>query len=151
MKKIRYFPSLEDFISKAKKGNLIPVFREIMADMETPVSAFKNIDRGGSAFLLESVEGGEKWGRYSLLGVEPKVIFKSKGEDIEIIANGKKSKRKGNPIAVLKEILSEYKPVITNELPRFYGGGVGCIGGGMGGFFLALAAIDSSSFFIHQA
>ena len=58
MKKIRYFPSLEDFINKAKKSNLIPVFREIMADMETPVSAFKNIDRGGSAFLLESVEGG---------------------------------------------------------------------------------------------
>ena len=127
MKKIRYFPSLEDFINKAKKGNLIPVFREIMADMETPVSAFKNIDRGGSAFLLESVEGGEKWGRYSLLGVEPKVIFKSKGEHIEIIANGKKSKRKGDPIAVLKEILSEYKPVITDELPRFYGGGVGYI------------------------
>lgn len=151
MENIRYFPSLEGFIDMAKKGNLIPVFREIMADMETPVSAFKSIDKGGSAFLLESVEGGEKWGRYSLLGVEPKVIFKSKGDNIEIIANGKKSRIKGSPISVLREMLSRYKPVATDELPRFYGGAVGYIGYDMVRFFEDLPDISSSDIQSHDA
>ncbi|MEK7828775.1 MAG: anthranilate synthase component I, partial [Deltaproteobacteria bacterium] len=110
-------------------------FREIMADMDTPVSAFKNIDKGGPAFLFESVEGGEKWGRYSLLGVEPKVIFKSKGDNIEIITDSKKETRKGDPITVLKEILSGYRPVPAGDLPRFYGGAVGYIGYDMVRFF----------------
>ncbi|MEK7841386.1 MAG: chorismate-binding protein, partial [Deltaproteobacteria bacterium] len=135
MKKIKYSPSLGDFIDKAKNGNLIPVFREIMADMDTPVSAFKNIDNGGPAFLFESVEGGEKWGRYSLLGVEPNVIFKSKGDNIEISTDSKKETRKGDPITVLKEMLSRYKPVPAVDLPRFYGGAVGYIGYDMVRFF----------------
>ncbi|MEK6599239.1 MAG: anthranilate synthase component I, partial [Deltaproteobacteria bacterium] len=135
MEKIKYSPSLEGFIDKAKTGNLIPIFREIMADMDTPVSAFKNIDNGGPVFLFESVEGGEKWGRYSLLGVEPKVIFKSKGDNIEIITDSKKETRKGDPITVLKEILSGYRPVPAGDLPRFYGGAVGYIGYDMVRFF----------------
>ncbi|MBI3752670.1 MAG: anthranilate synthase component I [Deltaproteobacteria bacterium] len=135
MEKIRYFPPLEDFTAKAGKGNLIPVYREIMADMATPVSAFKNIDRGGPAFLLESVEGGEKWGRYSFLGVEPRIIFKSKGNHIEVIEDGKKGVRKGDPISILKEILSKYRPVAADELPIFYGGAVGYIGYDMVRFF----------------
>ncbi|MEK7688754.1 MAG: anthranilate synthase component I, partial [Deltaproteobacteria bacterium] len=135
MEKIKYSPSLEGFIDKAKNGNLIPVFREIMADMDTPVSAFKNIDNGGPAFLFESVEGGEKWGRYSLLGVEPKVIFKSKGDNVEIITDSKKETRKGDPITVLKELLSGYRPVLDGDLPRFYGGAVGYIGYDMVRFF----------------
>ena len=135
MEKIKYSPSLEGFIDKAKNGNLIPVFREIMADMDTPVSAFKNIDNGGPAFLFESVEGGAKWGRYSLLGVEPKVIFKSKGDNVEIITDSKKETRKGDPITVLKELLSGYRPVLDGDLPRFYGGAVGYIGYDMVRFF----------------
>ncbi|HLA51291.1 MAG TPA: anthranilate synthase component I, partial [Thermodesulfobacteriota bacterium] len=135
MKKIKYSPSLDGFIDKAKTGNLIPIFREIMADMETPVSAFKNIDKGGPVFLFESVEGGEKWGRYSLLGVEPKVIFKSKGDNIEIISGSEKDTRKGDPITVLKEMLSGYRPVPAGDLPRFYGGAVGYIGYDMVRFF----------------
>src|SRR3989338_9828233 len=135
MKKIKYSPSLEGFIDKAKTGNLIPIFREIMADMDTPVSAFQNIDKGGPAFLFESVEGGEKWGRYSLLGVEPKVIFKSKGDNIEIISGSEKDTRKGDPITILKEMLSGYRPVPAGDLPRFYGGAVGYIGYDMVRFF----------------
>lgn len=142
---------MEGFIDRAKKGNLIPIFREIMADMETPVSAFKSIDKGGSVFLLESIEGGEKWGRYSLLGVEPKLIFKSKGDVIEIIANGKKSKRKGDPVSVLRETLSRYKPVITDELPRFYGGAVGYIGYDMVRFFEDLPDKAASDIDIYDA
>ncbi|MEK6539710.1 MAG: anthranilate synthase component I, partial [Deltaproteobacteria bacterium] len=135
----------------AKRGNLIPVFREIMADMETPVSAFKTIDRGGPVFLLESVEGGEKWGRYSFLGVEPRVIFKSKDENIEIITEGQGDKRKGDPISALKEILSRYRPVTTDKLPRFYGGAVGYIGYDMVRFFEDLPDIAASDVDIYDA
>ncbi|MBI3398766.1 MAG: anthranilate synthase component I [Deltaproteobacteria bacterium] len=151
MKKIRYFPSLEDFMHRAEKGNLIPVFKEIMADMETPVSAFKSIDKGGVAFLLESVEGGEKWGRYSLLGIDPRIIFKSKGDNIEIITDGKSDKRKGDPIAVLKEILSRYRPVVGDALPRFYGGAVGYIGYDMVKFFEDLPDIAPCDVDIYDA
>jgi anthranilate synthase component 1 len=66
-----YTPSLEQFRELAQQGNLIPVARQILADMETPVSAFRKIDSGNYAFLLESVEGGEQWGRYSFLGSNP--------------------------------------------------------------------------------
>src|SRR3989344_5054615 len=151
MEKTKYFPSLEEFTGMAKKGNLIPVFREIMAYMETPVSAFRNIDRGGPAFLLESVEGGEKWGRYSFLGVEPRVIFKSKDENIEIITEGQGDKRKGDPISALKEILSRYRPVTTDKLPRFYGGAVGYIGYDMVRFFEDLPDIAASDVDIYDA
>ncbi len=83
------------------------------------MSAFKSIKKGQNAFLLESVEGGEKWGRYSLLGVEPNIIFRSRGDNIEIVEGRKKDRRKGAPLAVLKELLSKYTPVVTKELPRF--------------------------------
>ena len=82
-------PSLDEFKQKAKKGNLIPVYREILADMETPVSAFQKIDDGRNSFLLESMEGGEKWARYSFLGSRPSVIVKSFGRSVEIIRDGK--------------------------------------------------------------
>ena len=63
-----YSLSLDEFRSYAKQGNLIPLFREILADQDTPVSAFAKIDHGPSAYLLESIQGGEKWARYSFLG-----------------------------------------------------------------------------------
>jgi anthranilate synthase component 1 len=120
-----FFPSLEEFRKKLKKGNLIPVWKEVLADFDTPVSAFKKIESGNYAFLLESVEGGEKWGRYSFLGTEPSVIFRSKGNDIEIIEDGKPTKKKGDPIDSLRMLMSRYKPVPAEELPRFHGGAVG--------------------------
>jgi anthranilate synthase component 1 len=101
------------------------VWKEVLADFDTPVSAFKKIESGNYAFLLESVEGGEKWGRYSFLGTEPSVIFRSKGNDIEIIEDGKPTKKKGDPIDSLRMLMSRYKPVPAEELPRFHGGAVG--------------------------
>jgi len=80
-------PSFEDFSKKAESGNLIPVYRKIVADCETPVSAFLKIRQGAYPFLFESVEGGEKWGRYSFLGADPSTIIKGKGGQITVIRN----------------------------------------------------------------
>jgi anthranilate synthase component 1 len=123
-------PSLEEFKQKAKQGNLIPVYREILADMETPVSAFLKIDDGRHSFLLESMEGGEKWARYSFLGSRPSVIVKSFGRSVELTTDGKtkKSSFERDPLEVIKKILSAYKPVPDPSLPRFFGGAVGFMG-----------------------
>ena len=70
-----YYPTLKEFREKAKEGNTIPVYRPILADMETPVSAFYKLMPDNYAFLLESVEGGEQVARYSFLGSQPSVLF----------------------------------------------------------------------------
>ena len=123
-------PSLDEFKKKAKKGNLIPVYREILGDMETPVSAFQKIDDHAHSFLLESMEGGEKWARYSFLGSRPSVIVRSSGKAAEIIRNGKTRKVsfEKDPLEVIKNVLSEYTPVPDPALPRFFGGAVGFMG-----------------------
>ena len=82
-------PSLEEFKDLAGQGNLIPVYEEVHFDWETPISAFRKIEDGKFSFLLESVEGGEKWGRYSFLGSGPSHLFRSKGEEFEILKNGR--------------------------------------------------------------
>ncbi|MBT9148043.1 MAG: Anthranilate synthase component 1 [Syntrophomonadaceae bacterium] len=123
-----YYPSLELFKERSRKGNLIPVYRKVIADMETPVSIFKKVDCGQYSFLLESMEGGEKWARYSFIGLKPSFIFKSKGRRVELIRNGASHlKEVDDPLNYLKEILSTYQPVETKELPRFYGGVVGFV------------------------
>ncbi len=119
------FPGPEDFRAKLKEGNLIPVWGEVLADYDTPVSALKKIETGDYAFLLESVEGGEKWGRYSFLATQPSVVFKTKGTRIEITRNGSVTTTENNPIDALRDLLSKYRPVTTPELPRFHGGAVG--------------------------
>ncbi len=119
------FPSYSTFKDKLKEGNLVPVWDEVLADFDTPVSSFKKIERGDFSFLLESVEGGEKWGRYSFIGTEPSIVLKSKGDQIEIMEDGKVQKSTGNPLEVLRELLRRYKPVRVEGLPRFHGGAVG--------------------------
>jgi anthranilate synthase component 1 len=124
------YPDLREFRKLAEKGNLIPVYREILADMETPVSAFRKIDDGRYSFLLESVEGGEKWARYSFLGSGPSIVIRSSGNSVEIIRKGRKERRSfdRDPLEAVKDILAEYRPVPNPGLPRFYGGAVGFIG-----------------------
>ena len=120
-------PLLEDFKRMASQGNLIPVFEEIHYDLETPLSAFRKIDDGKSSFLLESVEGGEKWGRFSFLGSGSSHLFRSRGEEFEILKNGEVV-RKGSvsdPLLILKDFMGIYHPVLHDGLPRFSGGAVG--------------------------
>ena len=125
-----FFPDRNQFVKLAKVGNLIPVYREILADMETPVSAFCKIDDNRSAFLLESIEGGEKWARYSFLGVGSGRVFRSRGNDFEILENDKviRSGQAIDPLSELKKFLEPYQPVEIPDLPRFFGGAVGYLG-----------------------
>jgi len=125
-----YYPAFEDFRKLAAAGNLIPVYREILADMETPVSALMKLSGRPNVFLLESVEGGEKWGRYTFLGSDPRVIFRVRGGEVIIERNGETERIQhgGDPLRHLRELLAGYRPVPTDGLPRFYGGAVGFLG-----------------------
>ena len=131
-------PSLEEFKQKAKSGNLIPVYKEILADLDTPVSAYMKIRGGEYSFLLESIEGGEKWARYCFLGCDPSVVIITKGRNLTLIENGKRKERQiesGSPLSAVKEILARYQPVHSAGLPRFSGGAVGFVSYDMVRFF----------------
>src|SRR5512134_3093376 len=82
-------PSLEEFKQLAAQGNLIPVTRKLLADFETPLSAYRKIRGSGESFLLESVEGGEHLSRYSFVGCNPRAIIRQTGQRIELIENGR--------------------------------------------------------------
>ncbi len=130
------YPDIKEFKSLCEKGNLIPVYREILADFDTPVSAFLKIGKSPS-FLLESVVGGEKWARYSFLGTNPSKVIKGRGKKIEIREIGRKPVvfEADDPVDVLKKEIALYKPVGVPGLPRFSGGLVGYMGYDMVRFF----------------
>lgn len=134
-----FSPSREEFHRLAQQSNLIPVYREILADMETPVSAFRKIARGRYSFLLESVAGGERIARYSFLGTEPALVFRSKGRQGRFIRNGVVTTETipngQDPLHRLKSLLSGYRIALPAELPRFVGGLVGYIAYDMVRFF----------------
>ena len=133
-----FTPDLKTFLEKAKKGTIVPVYKEILADMETPVSAFRKIYHHSHAFLLESVEGGENIGRYSFLSCSPDCIFSSKGNQITITDPESKEEIREethNPLGRLKELIGGYTFIEDENLPRFCGGAVGYIGYGMVQFF----------------
>jgi anthranilate synthase component 1 len=111
-----FTPSKAEFIELAKRGNLIPVYREILADAETPVSAYQKLHKSGGSFLLESVEGGEHLGRYSFLGTNPRKVIRA-GSTVA-----------GDPLKLVEQEMAQYKPVALPGLPRFTGGAVGFIG-----------------------
>ncbi len=130
------YPNLKKFKELAGKGNLIPVYKEILADTDTPVTAFLKLG-GTPSFLLESVEGGEKWARYSFLGSRPSKVIKGRGNTVEII-NGQKPPtviESDNPVDLIKREISRYRPVEIEGLPRFFGGLVGYMGYDMVKFF----------------
>jgi hypothetical protein len=99
-----YYPTLEEVKKHRKDGNLIPVYREIVADLETPVSAFLKVNRGGYSFLLESVEGGQRLARYSFIGTEPYKVLATRGED------------KTDPLPGIAEELNKYNIVPVSGL-----------------------------------
>jgi len=129
-------PNREQFLEKAKQGNLIPVWKEILADQETPVSAYERVrtflrekDQASHTWMLESVEGGEHIGRYSFIGGSPRAIIRATGRST-VITEGDRTSEVNNadPLEVLKEYMARYQPVEDEALPRFIGGSVGFIG-----------------------
>src|SRR5258708_5012832 len=137
-----YSPSLDEFLKLAAQGNLIPVTRRLLADIEPPLSAYRKIRGPGEAFLFESVEGGEHLGRYSFVGCNPRAIIRQTGDLVELIENGKvvetytiglKSQATGaqmvkDGLELVERTMKKYRPVPVPGLPRFTGGAVGFIG-----------------------
>jgi anthranilate synthase component I len=129
-----YSPTLDEFLKLAGQGNLIPVTRRLLADIETPLSAYRKIRGQGESFLFESVEGGEHLGRYSFVGCNPRAVIQQTGNRVEVIENGRtietasvgKDARDG--LAVIERVMKKYRPVTLPGLPRFTGGAVGFIG-----------------------
>ncbi len=120
-------PTREEFRELAGQGNLVPVYAELAADLDTPLSAFLRLRPGPYAFLLESVEGGEKWARYSFLGSDPLMVFTARGKRVTLRhATGHTEILPcDNPMEALRGQLSRFKPVRVPGLPRFQGGAVG--------------------------
>jgi anthranilate synthase component 1 len=108
-----YYPTLEEVRQLKKYGNLVPVCRDIQADLETPVSAYLKIARGNYSFLLESVEGGERLARYSFIGTEPLLVLRTGNENPV------------DPLNMVGKKLAQFRPVSIAGLPRFHGGMVG--------------------------
>ncbi|MBU0480447.1 MAG: anthranilate synthase component I [Proteobacteria bacterium] len=123
-------PAQSVFRKLAGEAGLVPVYREIVADLDTPLTVFAKIAGNEShAFLFESLEGGEKWGRYSFVGFDPLVIFESAGDQVRVKRNGQVEEMAGNPLDLLQELLETYQVSAQAEfLPRFYGGAVGFLG-----------------------
>ncbi|OQY59698.1 MAG: anthranilate synthase component I [Desulfobacteraceae bacterium 4572_88] len=125
---ISQFPDKAHFCELAEEKNVIPVYAEILADTETPVSLLKKFyQNSDNVFLFESVEGGERWGRYSFLSASARAHIRVYREFVEIRENGTSSQipHKGDPLAVLREFMRQYQPAHIPGLPRFWGGMVG--------------------------
>lgn len=121
-------PSYREFVSLTKKGNLIPVYEEVLMDLETPVSFFNRLKKDRYAFLLESVEGSERWARYSFLGTSPELVFKCWGHKVEITRKRRKeSWTSENPLNELATLLAQYQPAITESDLPFSGGALGYV------------------------
>ena len=121
-------PTKTEFLSRAREGNLIPVVCNLAADLETPISAFLKLRNGSEAYLLESVEGGEKLGRYSFIGTAPRIRVRAYGRQVEIDQPSGSYALEGDPTEVARSVLAGYRPVPHAGLPRFYGGAVGYFG-----------------------
>jgi anthranilate synthase component 1 len=122
------YPSEREFEELRSQGyNLIPVSREIAADLETPVSAFLKTARGDYAFLLESVRGGEKWGRYTFLGSEPSMVIRARANRMDIIRPGRGVEARSitNGFDELAAEVKRFRAPELSGLPRFFGGAVG--------------------------
>jgi anthranilate synthase component I len=129
-----YIPDRAKFLDLAKQGRLCFVYREWLADADTPVSVFAKLGRGPYSFLLESVVGGEKWAAYSFAGVRPRAVFRAKGKDVEVLKpDGPGMRvaervRADNPLDYVSNALAAMPAAVPPGLPRFFGGAVGWLG-----------------------
>ena len=130
-----YHPSRDEFVAATAHGNLIPVYRELCADADTPVSAYAALGGGDHSFLLESVVGGATWAAYSFVGVAPRAVITCRGGvahatwyDVESGGPARTADWPApDPVVALAEVMGEFKPAPAPGLPRFWGGAVGWI------------------------
>jgi anthranilate synthase component 1 len=129
-----FIPDKARFLDLARQGRLCFVYREWLADADTPVSLFAKLGRGPYSFLLESVVGGEKWAQYSFAGVRPRAVIRAKGQDVEVLRPDgtgfavAERLRADNPLDYVSSALAALKPAVPPGLPRFFGGAVGFLG-----------------------
>ena len=124
-------PTRDAFLRLAAQGNVIPVYTDLMADFETPVSAYAKLKEAGPSYLLESVEGGERLSRYSFIGCRPRKVFVCGPEKTEIRQPGQPTQvvvTPADPLMLIEAEMKGYKPVTLPGLPRFTGGAVGFVG-----------------------
>lgn len=133
-------PSREEFLKLTAQGNCIPITCTLLADIETPLSAYAKLRGGGESFLFESVEGGEHLGRYSFVGCGPRAVIKQIGDQVSVIQNGTVTEKftvTSHPsgatqvrdgLAVVERVLGRHRAVSVPGLPRFTGGALGFLG-----------------------
>lgn len=120
---------LQEIKAMAGQFNVIPVVRRLLADTETPIRVFQHLSKDKRAFLLESVEGGVKWARYSFIGTDPFLVLKLKRNELTLEQNGRtESHRSDKPLQLLREKLRSYRSPTLPELPPFTGGAIGFFG-----------------------
>ncbi|TVR47751.1 MAG: anthranilate synthase component I, partial [Puniceicoccaceae bacterium] len=128
---MQIFPDAPTFAKLAREGNVIPVYADLMADLETPVSAYAKLASHGPAFLLESIEGGERLSRYSFIGCRPRRIFRC-GPETTLIREadgaGRTIPTPPDPLTLLEEEMRAFRPVELPGMPPFVGGAVGYLG-----------------------
>ena len=123
-------PSRETFLEYSQQGNVVPVWADLMADFETPVSAYAKLKDAGPSYLLESVEGGEQLSRYSFIGCRPRKVFVCGSETTEIRIPGQPTETiptPPDPLTLIEAEMRDYRPVTILGLPRFTGGAVGFV------------------------
>jgi anthranilate synthase component 1 len=123
-----YRPELKEVLLHAKQHNLIPIVRHVIADTETPIRVFQHFSERSHAFLLESVEGGVKWARYSFIGTDPFLTIQGKNGTMELRVDGRTILSKEKPLELLKAHLRTYSSPSIPELPPFTGGAIGFFG-----------------------
>jgi anthranilate synthase component 1 len=124
-------PAKDAFMTLATRGNVIPVYTDLMADFETPVSAYAKLKEAGPSYLFESIEGGENLARYSFIGCRPRKIFACGATTTEIRVPGKPAQTvptPRDPLTLIADEMRGYRPVALPGLPRFTGGAVGFVG-----------------------
>ncbi|MFT6181317.1 MAG: anthranilate synthase component 1 [Paracoccaceae bacterium] len=130
MNQVPVKPSAEEFVELAQAGNVVPVYAQLAADFETPVSAFLKLRDGRNAFLFESAESTDANGRWSIVGSQPRWVFTSRGDEVTIERGGQveKRKREGDVLDEVQRLMAGYKPVTHGDAPPFFGGAVGYVG-----------------------
>ena len=130
MNQVPVKPSAEEFAELSQAGNVVPVYAQLAADFETPVSAFLKLRDGKNAFLFESAESTDASGRWSIVGSQPRWVFTSRGNEVTIERDGQVEtrEREGDVLDELQRLMEGYRPVTHGNAPPFFGGAVGYVG-----------------------